>query len=99
MIRTDRSWRSSKSWQAVMTDVDGFRRPDKPRNFACGLLSRYLKGQYKSESLLMAFEAELHGWVSRMARPVVTLIGSCVLVRKQVIVNIIVPLDHLSETR
>ena len=59
----------------------------------------YLKGQYKSESSLMAFEAELHGWVSRMARPVVTLIGSCVLVRKQVIVNIIVPLDHLSETR
>ena len=36
----------------------------------------YLKGQYKSESSLMTCEAELHGCVSRMARPMVLLMCS-----------------------
>ena len=47
-----------------------FRR----RNNSEILPMAYWKGWYKSESSLMTCEAELHGWVSRMAHP---LIGGC----------------------
>ena len=36
----------------------------------------YLKGQYKSESLLMTCEAELHGSVTLMPSPILSLIGT-----------------------
>ena len=39
----------------------------------------YLKGLYKSESLVMTCEAELHGSVTRMPSSIPSLIGICCL--------------------
>ena len=51
-----------------------FRRRDNSENLPVA----YLKGGYKSESSLMTCEAELHGWVSRMAYSILSLKGSYV---------------------
>ena len=39
----------------------------------------YLKGRYQFEPSLMPFEADLHGWLCRMARPMGTLMAQWVL--------------------